>query len=139
METSRESAGRSAFDALGKLRSGKESLWRDRIDAQRASGQSVRAWCKAHDTPEHSFYFWRLKLGLSPAGKPRRSSKALSFARVVVDPSIAEPRLPGIAEPFRFRFSGGHELILPASLPMEKVAELIRLIEGAGEACRISV
>ena len=125
METASESTGRS-----------KQDLWRDRIDAQRASGQSVRAWCKASDTPEHSFYWWRLKLGLSPARMPaRRSSKPISFAQVVVDPSIAESRPAGI-EMFRFRFSGGRELILPASLPIEKVAKLILLIEDGGEALR---
>jgi hypothetical protein len=119
METPLECTGKS-----------KQDLWRDRIDAQRASGQSVRDWCKANDTPEHSFYWWRLKLGLSPARKPRRSSKPISFARVVVDPPIAEPPLPSIVEPFRFRFSGGHELILPASLPIEQVAKLVRALEA---------
>jgi transposase len=32
----------------------KEDAWRDRFDSQLASGQSVRAWCKATDTAEHS-------------------------------------------------------------------------------------
>jgi len=44
-------------------------VWRERVVAQRASGQSVRGWCKAHGCHEHAFYWWRTKLGLSPVAK----------------------------------------------------------------------
>jgi hypothetical protein len=105
---------------------GKADSWRRRIDEQRASGQSVRAWCKANDAQEGSFYWWRSRLGLSPK-KRRRSKPAeakptpLAFAQVVVHPSTTEP--------LRLRFTGGHELILPASMPLEQVAKLVRAIE----------
>jgi hypothetical protein len=49
---------------------GETDAWRRRIEDQRASGQSVRAWCKANDAQECSFYWWRARLGLSP-GKRR--------------------------------------------------------------------
>jgi hypothetical protein len=106
---------------------GKVDAWRQRIDDQRASGQSVRAWCKANEARECSFYWWRSRLGLSP--KKRRTSKRveakptpLAFARVVLPPSIAEP--------FRLRFARGHELILPASMSIEQVAKLVHAIEA---------
>jgi hypothetical protein len=55
-----------------------------------------------------------------------RSAKAkptpLAFAQVVVHPSTAEP--------FRFRFAGQRELILPASMPIEQVATLVHAIES---------
>ena len=104
----------------------KADTWRRHIDDQRASGQSVRAWCKANGPRECSFYWWRSRLGLSP--KKRRPSKPakakptpLAFAQVVVHPSTAEPLC--------FRFAGGHELILPASMPIEQVARLVHAIE----------
>ena len=106
---------------------GKADSWRRRIDEQRASGQSVRAWCKANDAQEGSFYWWRSRLGLSPK-KRRRSKPAeakptpLAFAQVVVHPSTTEP--------LRLRFTGGHELILPASMPLEQVAKLVHAIEA---------
>jgi hypothetical protein len=119
---------------------GKADIWRRRIDNQRASGQSVRAWCEANDPQEGSFYWWRARLGLSPvkakpSAKERRTSRLveakpapLAFAQVVVHPPTAEP--------LGLRLAGGHELILPASMPLEQVARLVRAIEGGGEACR---
>jgi hypothetical protein len=109
---------------------GKADAWRRRIDNQRASGQSVRAWCEANDAQEGSFYWWRARLGLSPGKqrlrRPLRSAQAkptpLAFAQVVVHPPTAEP--------LRLRFAGGHELILPASMPIEQVARLVHAIES---------
>jgi hypothetical protein len=113
---------------------GKADAWRRRIDDQRASGQSVRAWCKANDAQEHSFYWWRSRLGLSPveakpSAKRRRFSKPveakptpLAFAQVMVRPDHAEP--------LRLRLAGERELILPASMPLEQVAKLVHAIEA---------
>ena len=109
---------------------GKADAWRQRIENQRASGQSVRAWCEANDAQEGSFYWWRARLGLSPDKRrfrrPPRSAQAkptpLAFAQVVVHPSTAEP--------LRIRLAGERELILPASMPLEQVAKLIHAIEA---------
>ena len=83
---------------------GKADAWRRRIDEQRASGQSIRAWCEANDAQEGSFYWWRARLGLSP-GKRRlrrslRSAEAkptpLDFAQVVVHPSASRAAPPSV-------------------------------------------
>lgn len=114
---------------------GKANTWRRQIDDQRASGQSVRAWCKANDTREHSFYWWRARLGLSPK-KRRRSTPVkakpapLAFAQVVVHPSAVERSKPSTAESLRVRLAGERELILPASMPVEQVVRLVHAIEG---------
>src|SRR5271163_1591116 len=119
---------------------GKADAWRRRIDNQRASGQSVRAWCEANDAQEGSFYWWRSRLGLSPGKRrlrrPLRSAEAkptpLAFARVVLNAAgsaAAEPPGASIVEPIRLRLAGRtpgevcvRELILPASMPLEQVA-----------------
>lgn len=105
-------------------------LWRERILAQQASGQSVRGWCRANDCPEHGFYWWRANLGLSPAAKRKRrftrKPPAVAFARVVV-----EPPAPVVAEPMRLTLIGGRELTLPAPMPGEQIARLLRAIEAA--------
>ena len=109
---------------------GKADAWRRRIDNQRASGQSVRAWCEANDAQEGSFYWWRARLGLSPGKRrirrPLKSEEAkpvpLAFAQVVVHPSTAEPLC--------LRFAGQRELILPASMPLQQVAVLVHAIEA---------
>jgi hypothetical protein len=107
-------------------RSKAAEVWRERVAAQQASGQAVRAWCQAHGRPEHGFYWWRAKLGLSPASaarRPRRRTRPVHFAEVVV----ARPE----AEPVVLRLRGGREMLLPASMPVTQVAELLRAIEGA--------
>ena len=103
---------------------GTAEAWRERIAAQRASGQSIRAWCREHNHQEHCFYWWRARLGLSPKSatkrQQRRAARPIQFAEVVVNHH----------EPIRLRLAGGRELHLPASMPVEHIAKLIRSIEG---------
>ena len=99
---------------------GKADAWREHIKTQQTSGQSIRAWCRQNDCAEHAFYWWRAKLGLST--DKRRAFKPLAFARVVVQPSAAEP--------LRLQLGGQRELLFPASMPLEQVAKLLRAIEA---------
>jgi hypothetical protein len=102
--------------------------------AQQASGQPIRAWCRANGCHEHAFYWWRLKLGLSPAvRRPRRRAAGIErvgFTRIVLK---GGPLPAGIdpAEPIRVSLLGGRELTLPSSMPVESIAKLLRAIEGA--------
>ncbi len=103
--------------------------WRRRIEAQRAGGTTVRAWCQANGVREHAFYWWRARLGLSPATRdagrtPRAKAKVAGLARVVVAAA-------SFVEGPRLRLAGGHELILPASMPVGRVAELLVAVERA--------
>lgn len=103
-------------------------VWRERVVAQQASGQTVRAWCRQHGCPEHGFYWWRAKLGLSPRSTPvrrqRRRARPVGFAEVVIDER-------SVAEPIVLRLGSGREVILPASIPVAQLAELLRAVEGA--------
>ena len=109
--------------------------WRERIAAQQAGGQSIRVWCRENGCHEHAFYWWRAKLGLSPAARrPRRragSVKPMHFAKIIVRPTTSgkSPAMSS-AEPIRLSLIGGRELILPASMPVEQIARLLRAIEG---------
>lgn len=124
----------TANGTLDKLTADKADGWRNHIGAQRASGQSIRAWCQANNAREHSFYWWRARLGLSPRRRktlplPRRS-KPIAFAQVLVDaPATAQPPAAGFVDPLRLRFADQRELILPASMPLEQVARLLCAIE----------
>lgn len=116
---------------MAAKRSPRAEAWREHILAQQASGQSVCGWCRANNCPEPGFYWWRFNLGLSPASKRTRRRAArkpvsVKFARVVV-----EPPAPIAVEPMRLTLAGGRELALPASMPVEQVARLLRAIEGA--------
>ena len=116
---------------------GKAEVWRRRIGDQRASGQTVRTWCKANDAREHSFYWWRARLGLSAGkGRPVRQARvrpaANGFAQVLVNASSADFRRAQTeaGAPMRLRLAGERELILPASMPLEQVARLVRALEA---------
>jgi hypothetical protein len=103
--------------------------WRERIAAQQAGGQPIRLWCRENGCHEHSFYWWRARLGLWPVGTKRRGrprvARAVAFAKLVVEaPTTA-------ADPIRLLLVGGRELTLPSSMPIGQMAQLIRAIEGA--------
>jgi hypothetical protein len=105
---------------------GLADAWRERIIAQQASGQSIRDYCRQNRCAEHSFYWWRARLNLRPgavAGRERERALArpMAFAEVVVRAA---------AQPLCLRLSGGRELVLPASMGVEQVAKLVRLVEG---------
>lgn len=95
--------------------------WRERIVAQLASGQSIRAWCRQQKLHEHSFYWWRSRLGMSPTPA---ASNPMRFAEVVVD------RPAAVDDSIVLRLGGGRELILPASMPPQSIATLVHAIEA---------
>ncbi len=102
--------------------------WRERIGDQQASGQTIRSWCRENGCHEHSFYWWRARLGLSPVEtkRPRRPrvAKGVAFAKLVVEPPT------GAVDPIRLSLVGGRELTFPASMPIDQIARLVRAIEG---------
>jgi hypothetical protein len=114
---------------------GTAEAWRERIAAQRASGMSIRAWCRTNSQLEHAFYSWRSRLGLSPQSGSRRRRRRVDppgFAQVMVDRLVTKSPAVGtsFAEPIFLRLGGGRELVLPVSMADERVALLIRLIES---------
>ncbi len=102
------------------------SVWRQRVTAQQAAGESIRDWCQANGCHEHAFYWWRARLGLSPllGSKPRRRVAQPRFAEVVVDST------PRASQMMILRFGSGAELVLP-TMSVSQIAELVHAIEGA--------
>ena len=107
----------------------KAELWRQRIEAQRSSGQRVRAWCRANAIAEHSFYFWRARLGLFSGNRRRLVGNRPASAKAT--PAGFAEVLISAQEGLRLRLACGRELVLPASLAMARVAELILALEQA--------
>jgi hypothetical protein len=125
---------------MEKTVSATPEVWRERIAAQQAGGQSIRALCKQNGWHEHAFYWWRSRLGLSPVSvirRGRRPKMPAGFAEVVIDRpaaavSLVEPLTASAVEPIRLCLGGGRELVLPASMSDQRVAALVCLIEGRG-------
>ena len=109
--------------------------WQALIDAQAASGQGVEAYCRQHGITTSCFYRWRRFLsGVSGAATPwaghkkRRSAGPVGFAKVKVVED--RPAVPAVAEPMRLRLAGGRELVMAASTPAARVAELLLALEA---------
>ena len=60
---------------MGLVREEAVQRWRELISAQQASGQSIAAYCRAHDVRAWEFYEWKKRL---------RQSDAPSFVAVSV-------------------------------------------------------
>jgi hypothetical protein len=43
----------------------RSQAWTQRIEARRASGLSIRAWCQREGISEASFFYWRKRLSAS--------------------------------------------------------------------------
>lgn len=117
----------------------RERFWRDVLARFRSSGLSVRAFCRQEHLGEPLFYAWRRTIaerdGKPPATGKRstvgkRSSRSRpahpAFLPLVIRPGAPPPA--GIVVELR----GGRMLRLPESMPVVRVAELIRALE-AGE------
>ena len=84
----------------------RRELWRQRVQQQKSSGQTVRAFCREHKLGEHSFYLWRRQLG-SVAEKPIR------FALVETATKLAETHPPRHTQ-LELILKGGERLQIPA-------------------------
>ena len=116
---------------MPSMNAAKARLWRERVMTQQASGQRVRTWCRENGCHEHSFHWWRARLGLSPvACKGVDPVTPVGFARVVVKSGESGAGM-NPADPIRVSLIGGREVILPLSMPVERIARLLRAIEGA--------
>jgi hypothetical protein len=104
------------------------AIWRERIAAHRESGLSIRAWCRDNGYGEHLFYSWRAKLGLRPHEATARGG--LESLATVESILFAEVVIATAAQPLCLKLAGGRELVPPASMPIEQVARLLRLVEG---------
>ncbi|HEX3146988.1 MAG TPA: hypothetical protein VHR66_02835 [Gemmataceae bacterium] len=59
-----------------------EQIWRQRLDGQRASGQTTRIYCERHGFAETAFHYWR-----RTTAKRDRVIQAVSRPAFVPSPS----------------------------------------------------
>jgi transposase-like protein len=60
-------------------------LMQQHIDACKASGQTVAAYCSSHSIKAHQYYYWQNKLQPAAAGKFIGIAPPLSTAPVSID------------------------------------------------------
>jgi hypothetical protein len=103
----------------------KEQYWREVVERQAASGQSVRTFCSHEALNENAFYSWRRTIRQRDA--PAKLSKTPpSFVPAVLsDPAPGESWLV-------IELAGGRALRVPESIPAQRLAELVAALEGRG-------
>jgi hypothetical protein len=106
--------------------------WRTLIEAQPSSGLGVEPYCRQHGITGSCFYRWRRffsgATGTSSdltKKKRRRAPIVGTFATVQVVEDRSEPP----SESIRLKIAGGRELMLPASMPAERLADLLVALE----------
>jgi transposase-like protein len=108
--------------------SAKEQFWRAAIERQATSGLSVRAFCRQERLGEASFYAWRRTIGERDA--PQEKASAQAFVPAVVTSAVASDCS------IVLELAGGRVLRFPASMPVERVAELVHALEAKRGAAR---
>ena len=103
----------------------KEQSWRELVERQAASGQSVRACCAQEALDENAFYSWRRTIRQRDAAvKPSKTSPPFVPA-VLAGPAPGESWLV-------IELAGGRSLRVPESIAAPRLSELVSALEGRG-------
>jgi hypothetical protein len=107
---------------------GKARFWRGEIEGQARSGQSVRAYCRAHRLGEATFYHWRRELA-------RRGPA--TFVPVTVATETAGPsRATGAAAEeapggrLEILVASGRRILVTGPVDRVALAEVLAVVEG---------
>ena len=98
-----------------------EAMWREIVAGHPVSGQTIRAFCKARQVTEASFFFWRREL--LRRAQPLAASPRLIPVRVLPDSTLR----------VQVRYPSGHVVRL-ASRDGSLLSNLFRTLNGGG-AC----
>jgi putative transposase len=114
--------------------------WRQRLEAQQASGLSIPEFCSREGIHKASFYRWRHRLA-SVAGAgfvevqvaPAASSGAVVTPAAGIPPDVAvaaksDRRTPCPA--IEVRLANGRTLLVPADFDREHLVKLIAVVEA---------
>lgn len=112
-----------ANKCVGRRDVAKEQYWREVVERQAASGQSVRTFCSHESLDENAFYSWRRTIRQRDApAKPSETPRAFVPA-VLSGPAPGESWLV-------IELTGGRALRVSGSIAAERLAELIEAVEG---------
>jgi len=90
--------------------------WREIVEQQRVSGQTIAAFCRRAKVPLASFYTWRRKL-----------REAVTFAEVRVAPEpTCDPRR------IELHLPGGRCVVVRAGFDRQTLLDLLATLEACG-------
>jgi hypothetical protein len=114
-------------------RAERSAMWQRHVDAWRASGLSLGAYCDGKRLSRESMRRWRRRLALAPVpdSKSMSGSSAMPGALVPVRVCETAPpqRMPdGLIE---IRLLGGRSMVVDAAVDEARLARLIGVVERA--------
>ena len=77
-----------------------ETIWRERIARQAASGRSVVAFCRDEKLAESTLYYWRKRLSAAVAA--RRAQRSTAVATPVLDLGPIKTAKPILSPPLAY-------------------------------------
>jgi hypothetical protein len=108
---------------MGHDREEASQRWRELLSAQQASGQSIAAYCRAHDVRAWQFYEWKKRL---------RQSEAPSFVAVSVKAEeramLSSPTYPPSA--IELRHSRGWSLRIEPGFDAVHLRRVLSVLES---------
>jgi hypothetical protein len=111
----------------------RERMWRRHLAAQRASGQTIRVYCEAHQLRETSFNFWRKEIAkrdrasaATPLPSPTAVPPAPAFVPIAVVDSPTERRTEA---PIDIRLADGHRVRVRSGCDRGLLADVLAILE----------
>jgi hypothetical protein len=103
----------------------KEQHWREAVQRQAASGQSVRTFCAHEAFDENAFYSWRRTIRQRDAPAQPNKTPPSFVPAVLSGPAAGESWLV-------IELAGGRALRVPESIAAARLAELVAALDGRG-------
>jgi transposase len=101
----------------------KDKFWRKTLREFATSGQSVRAFCRARQLSEPSFYAWRRTLARRDAATPPDASATPAFLPVRLADAMSAP--------MEIVLAGGRCIRLRPPVDRAALSEIIAALESA--------
>lgn len=98
----------------------KETYWRRQLQKQKASGLSLRAFCRQHALAESAFYYWRREI----EWRDREHNRTATRAFVPV-----EVKTPAHAPSIEVALACGHVVRLRPGFDADTLRKLLALLE----------
>jgi transposase-like protein len=107
---------------VGRRDISKEQYWRELVERQAASDQSIRSFCSQEALDENGFYSWRRTIRQRDAPAKPSQTPAAFVPAVLSGPAVGESWLV-------IELSGGRVLRVPESISAARLAELMAALE----------
>jgi hypothetical protein len=92
----------------------RSDYWRDLIQQQAASGQSMSAFCAQRGLTEQSLYYWKKRLN---------KQAPVNFALVTTDRFASQP-----SAPLELEFNGGQRLRIPCGVDATTLRTVLAIL-----------